>query len=97
MDHCFLFLGREPASFTTDGEIPMTDLLAQAFAQASKVPPEEQDAIADWLLKELESERRWDGAFAASQDALSQLATEAIAEHQQGKTKVSYAPTRPNN
>jgi hypothetical protein len=58
----------------------MTNLLEQAFAQAAKCPPQEQDAIADWLLKELESEGRWDKAFAASQDALSELASEALAE-----------------
>jgi hypothetical protein len=64
----------------------MTNLLEQAFAQAAKRPPQEQDAIADWLLKELESEGRWDKAFAASQDALSEMAAEALAEHRQGKT-----------
>ncbi len=65
----------------------MTDLLEQAFAQASKLPPKEQDAIADWLLKELEAENRWDRAFAASQDTLSRLGSEALAEHHQGNTQ----------
>lgn len=55
----------------------MTDLLQKAFAEASKLPPEEQEAIAQWLLQELESERRWDEAFAGSQDALAKLAAEA--------------------
>lgn len=58
----------------------MTKLLEQAFDEASKLPPQEQDAIAAWLLKELESERRWSEAFAQSQGTLSQLAAEAIAE-----------------
>jgi len=65
----------------------MTDLLEQAFAQASKLPPHEQDAIADWLLKELESENRWNKSFAGSQDTLSRLASEALAEHRQGNTQ----------
>jgi len=65
----------------------MTNLLEHAFAQASKLPPEEQDVIADWLLKELESEKRWDKAFAQSQSALSKLACEALAEHRQGETQ----------
>jgi len=65
----------------------MTDLLEQAFAQASKLSPQEQDAIADWLLKELESENQWDGSFAKSQDALSKLGFEALAEHRQGNTQ----------
>jgi len=65
----------------------MTNLLEQAFAQASKLPPQEQDAIADWLLKELESESQWDGSLAESQDALSKLGSEALAEHRQADTQ----------
>jgi len=65
----------------------MTDLLEKAFAQASKLSPDEQNAIAHWLLKELESENRWDNAFASSQDALSRLGSEALAEHRQGSTQ----------
>lgn len=65
----------------------MTKLLEQAFAKASKLPPEEQDALADWLLHELESENRWNKLFAGSQDALADLAAEALAEHRAGKTQ----------
>ena len=65
----------------------MTDLLKQAFAQASKLPPKQQDAIADWLLKELESERRWDESFAESQDALLKLGSAALAEHRRGNSQ----------
>ena len=65
----------------------MTDLLEQAFAQASKLPAQEQDAIADWLLKELESENQWDRSFAESQDVLSKFGAEALAEHRQGNTQ----------
>ena len=65
----------------------MTSLLEQAFAEAAKLPPDQQNAIADWLLKEMEADNRWDGAFAASQDALSKLGREALAEHRQGKTE----------
>ena len=65
----------------------MTKLLEQAFAEASKLPPQEQDALADWLLAELESEKRWEKLFADSQDELSKLAAEALAEHQRGQTQ----------
>lgn len=58
----------------------MTKRLDEAFAEACKLPPPEQDAIAEWLLHELASERRWDELFANSQDQLSRLASEAIAE-----------------
>ncbi len=61
----------------------MTELLERAFAKASELTPQEQDLIADWLLKELESENRWDEAFAESQNALSKLGREALAEHRQ--------------
>jgi hypothetical protein len=73
----------------------MTKLLEQAFEEASKLPPEEQDAIAAWLLEELASERRWSEAFAGSQDALSKLAAEAIAEVQNGDKSIFSPPDVP--
>ena len=63
----------------------MTVRLEQAFIEVSKLSPKEQDALADWLLAELESERRWDKRFADSQDVLSKLASEALAEHRKGQ------------
>ena len=65
----------------------MTARLEQAFAEVSKLPPKEQDALADWLLAELESERRWEKLFADSQDVLSELAAEALSEHRSGQTQ----------
>jgi len=46
-----------------------------------------QDAIASFILREIEADQRWEDAFAKSQDALSQLADEALAEHRAGRTK----------
>ena len=65
----------------------MTKLLEQAFAEANKLSEEDQDALATFLLAELASERRWTRAFSDSQDLLSQLADEALAEHHAGKTQ----------
>lgn len=65
----------------------MTKLLEQAFAEANKLPNDEQDALANFLLAELASERRWTRAFDESQDLLSELADEALAEHHAGKTQ----------
>jgi hypothetical protein len=65
----------------------MTRLLAKAFEKASHLPPDEQDELARWLLEELEDEARWDAAFAASQDALSKLADEALEDRRQGRTE----------
>lgn len=64
----------------------MTQLLEQAFAAASKLPGQEQDAFASLLLAELDSERRWSASFAASQDQLSALADEALREYEAGET-----------
>jgi hypothetical protein len=65
----------------------MTELLQRAFNEASKLPDQEQDAVASWLLAEIESERRWDEAFSSSQQLLSELAEEALAEHRAGQTQ----------
>jgi hypothetical protein len=66
----------------------MTKLLEEAFAEASKLPEREQDALATVILEELASERRWDQAFANSADLLAQLADQALAEYRAGKTHV---------
>lgn len=64
----------------------MTNLLEKAFAEASKLPEPDQDALAEWLLDELASERRWTAAFGDSQEGLASLADEALAEHREGRT-----------
>ena len=66
----------------------MTRLREKAFEQASKLPEEDQDALAEMLLSDLASEERWTEAFAQSQDKLPMLAQEALAEFKQGKTRV---------
>ncbi len=65
----------------------MTTRLEQAWTEASKLSPKEQDALADWVLAELRSEKKWDKLFANSQEVLSKLASEAIAEYRSGQTK----------
>jgi hypothetical protein len=65
----------------------MTQLLKDAFAKAEKLPREEQDAFARWLLEELASEKRWSDLFAASQNKLADLASEAIEENRSGRTE----------
>jgi len=66
----------------------MTKLLEKAFEDASRLPEEDQDALAEMLLSDLASEERWTAAFATSQDKLAFLAKEALAEYKQGKTKL---------
>ena len=65
----------------------MTKLLEKAFAEASRLPSTEQDAVAALILEELASEHRWAEAFAKSQDKLAALADEALAELDRGETE----------
>lgn len=65
----------------------MTKLLDKAFEEASKLPELEQNALARWLMDEIISEKKWDKAFAESEDVLDKLADEALVEHAEGRTK----------
>jgi hypothetical protein len=65
----------------------VTRLLEKAFTEVSKLPEQEQDTLAAMIFEELESERRWEEAFAASGEVLAQLANEALAEHHAGMTQ----------
>jgi hypothetical protein len=58
----------------------MTELLTKALAKVAKLPDAAQDHIAALILAELESERRWDELFAKSEDLLTKMAEEALAE-----------------
>jgi hypothetical protein len=62
----------------------MTKPLEDAIAKLRQMPDEEQDAIAQIVLDELESERRWDELFAKSPEKLRELADRAWAEHEAG-------------
>lgn len=64
----------------------MTRLLEEAFRRASALPESEQDALAAVILADMEDERRWNEAFTNSQELLAELAAEARAEHQAGRT-----------
>jgi hypothetical protein len=65
----------------------MTKLLEKLFAEAAKLSNEEQDAFAQFVLAELESEERWSGLFASSQNELATLAQEALADYRAGRTR----------
>lgn len=64
-----------------------TQLLERAFAEAAKLPDRDQDALAALVMEELESEKKWDNAFANSQDVLAEMAEQALAEHKKGETR----------
>lgn len=65
----------------------MTQLLERAFAEASRLPVADQDAVASFLLAELKSEQQWSKSFASSQDQLGSLADEALREFEAGDTQ----------
>ncbi len=62
-----------------------------AFQEASKLPPKDQDALAEWILEEIVSEKRWNELFSNSPDVLSKLADEGLAEYRAAKIE-SVAP-----
>lgn len=65
----------------------MTQLLQKAIAEVQRLPESEQDALAAILLDEIEDQRRWDEAFAGSQDQLAQLAAKVREDICAGRVK----------
>jgi len=61
--------------------------LELVISEIEKLPPEEQNQFAAWILEELHSEERWSQLFADSNDVLENLADEALAEHKEKKTQ----------
>ena len=70
-----------------EGERLITGRLKKAFEEASKLPPEEQDALAEAILEEVAVEGLWEASFSKSPAALEQLADEALREHRVGRTR----------
>jgi hypothetical protein len=64
----------------------MTQTLDAAIAKLATLPPDEQDRVGNWLLEEIRDEEHWNHQFATSQEALSSLAAEALADHAAGRT-----------
>ena len=64
----------------------MTGRLKKAFDEASRLPDEDQDELAQFLLDEIRSERQWSEAFSHSGSRLRELAEEAVREHERGET-----------
>jgi hypothetical protein len=65
----------------------MSDLLNRAVQKARNLPEAEKNVIAAIILEELEDEAQWKRAFSKSQDALANLAAEAMEEDRKGETK----------
>ena len=65
----------------------MTQMLQQALAEVQKLSASEQDAIAALILEEIADERRWEEAFARSQDKLGKLAAKVREDIRAGRVK----------
>ena len=61
----------------------MTTELKKAFKEIEKLSDEQQNAIASLLVEEMS----WNNSFENSRESLLNLAEEALAEYQKGKTK----------
>jgi hypothetical protein len=66
----------------------MTQLLEKAFQEVQQLSDDEQNAIAERILLELD-EQRWTALFATpeSQSWLEEMGAKALAEHKAGKTR----------
>jgi len=65
----------------------MTKTTKKLVETLEKLPDEEQESVAAFLLEELKSEQRWEKLFSESQDELSRLADEALEEFERGETQ----------
>jgi len=64
-----------------------TDLLERAFAEARRLPDDEQRELAAWILSELDAEERWSALLSGTTDVLDRLADEALGELESGQTQ----------
>jgi hypothetical protein len=67
----------------------MTERLKEAFSLAEQFPEDEQKALAELFLQEMQATARWDALFAdpRSDELLERLANEALAEDEAGETE----------
>ena len=65
----------------------VTKQFERVIFKVGELPAEEQNALADWILEELEDEHHWQGKFAQSQGLLEKMADQALQDRAQGKTQ----------
>lgn len=70
----------------------MNKLLEKAFAEAARLPDDEQQTIASLMLEEMDAERGWEERFANSQDELGELVRRAREEVTRGDV-LPYDPS----
>jgi hypothetical protein len=67
----------------------MSALLDQAIAEARKLSPEDQDAIAALILEEIDDDREWEALLAKNPSKLEALAARAKAQVAAGQSRVA--------
>lgn len=65
----------------------MTTQLSKAIKKIESFPREIQNQIAEQLMADLESERRWQKTLSKPQSRLDELGEKALRESAAGKTK----------
>ena len=65
----------------------MTKLLEKALSRVAKLSDSAQDEIAQIIINEIESEKKWDVKFAKSPSLLEKMAMAALTEHRSGKSR----------
>jgi hypothetical protein len=65
----------------------MATLTEQAIDKLRRLPPAEQEHIAQLVLDEIESEQRWDELFTRKGKKLEALADQAMEEYHAGLTE----------
>ena len=62
----------------------MTQLLEKAIERLKAVPEQEQDAMARWLLSELEEDERWAATTDKYKDGVARMMKRVIADDEAG-------------
>lgn len=70
----------------------MNKLLEKAFAEAARLPDEDQEALAKRMLADIEDECGWNERFAKSPEKLARLAERARERITAGET-LPYDPS----
>jgi hypothetical protein len=70
-----------------EGDSAVTTLLEKALSEIQRLPASGQDAIAAVILEELADDRRWDEAFAYSQNQLARMANKVKEDIRAGRVK----------
>ena len=65
----------------------MTKLLSEAIDTLRRLPADEQDRYAGFLLREIEEDREWEQTSVKHADKLRKLADQAIADDRAWRTE----------